>query len=1077
MRYARYLNVVLFAAMLLCSFSAHAETCSVTALTDSGAGTGGASGTGDLRYCITQTNANPGADTIEVTAAGTLFLANNLPGLVDTVTINGGGLTINAQAGVGRRGMYVISGGVVQISNLILVGGNAGDGAAGGGIFVESSPNVTLTNVIIQSNRAGRYGAGVFCTGSSLSINDSTIIGNLVTSGNQFDGGGGIYQTGCNTRIRGTRITGNTSAGPSVYIQNGGSSRIDFSSIDGNSSGIVSGNTANDVRMSNVTISGNGGVSSTIFSSGFLRLRNCTVVGSGGTVLTNQGPGYVQLANTILTGGFPQISNTGRVTSNGGNFVVTISNFGTVDGLGFNTADPLLNPLAMNGGPTPTRTLQAASPAREYGRNVEAIDSLDNAITTDQRLTAELPRIFNTNVDSGAAEYSLIVANNNGIGIGSLRQMIADAGDGDTIQFYDQFFNVPRTIYTAGFGAFVVNKTITIEGPADTSIELTGYDFGTEAQDRIFLIQSLGNLTLRNFRLSRGGNFGQSGGCIHIDQGSLTASNLTFADCNAGSGGGAAIYNNGTLNVAGSAFNGGLANFGGAIFNETGRTTTITDSGFSSNSAGDSGGAIYSNGPLHLWTTDLIGNFAQVGGGGIFSNGPLDIRDTNIASNRSLAGGGGILATNITNLTDSIVENNQANGTAGVAFVGTSLTANILRSTIRGNIANNNTGGILNAGTLNLIDSTVSGNRSPIAGGINTGGVLNVINSTISGNRTVVGLDPMTTDRGAGIYNVTNGSVFLLNATITNNRSASNAGSGIWNNNVGNPTPTVRSRNSIVAGNLRDVGVAQDWLGDVSDLGNSIINVASPGLAPLGDHGGATPTHALLQTSSALNAGSDCALVANSCGFTHAAVAMDQRGTGAPRKIGSSVDIGAYERNITFSPATLPTSIQNYSYAQQLTTTRLTSFSNSAFAPFTYSVVDGTLPPGLVLDPASGLLAGRLTNAGLYNFSVKATDADGMAGVQSYSIQVFGPTAGNVSVQGRLLTSDGRGVRGAAVKLINSNGEVRTAISGSLGYFRFDDVPSGETYTVTVRSKQFEFAPRIISITDVFEDLELIASP
>jgi len=57
--------------------------------------------------------------------------------------------------------------------------------------------------------------------------------------------------------------------------------------------------------------------------------------------------------------------------------------------------DPLLNPLGDYGGPTPTVTLQAASPARQAG-NPAAVDG-----TIDQR---GYPRLVDGLVDIGAVE-------------------------------------------------------------------------------------------------------------------------------------------------------------------------------------------------------------------------------------------------------------------------------------------------------------------------------------------------------------------------------------------------------------------------------------------------------------------------------------------------------------------------------------------------------------------------------------------------------------------------------------------------------------------------------------------------
>ena len=76
------------------------------------------------------------------------------------------------------------------------------------------------------------------------------------------------------------------------------------------------------------------------------------------------------------------------------------------------------------------------------------------------------------------------------------------------------------------------------------------------------------------------------------------------------------------------------------------------------------------------------------------------------------------------------------------------------------------------------------------------------------------------------------------------------------------------------------------------------------------------------------------------------------------------------------------------------------------------------------------------------------------------------PTAANVSITGRVTTSDGRGLRNAIVSMTDSQSVTRTARTSSFGYYRFDDVPTGESYVVAVRSKQYTFTPRVLNLAD-----------
>ncbi|MFC8849789.1 MULTISPECIES: fibronectin type III domain-containing protein [unclassified Micromonospora] len=57
-------------------------------------------------------------------------------------------------------------------------------------------------------------------------------------------------------------------------------------------------------------------------------------------------------------------------------------------------------------------------------------------------------------------------------------------------------------------------------------------------------------------------------------------------------------------------------------------------------------------------------------------------------------------------------------------------------------------------------------------------------------------------------------------------------------------------------------------------------------------------------------------------------------------------------------------------------------------APFSWSVAEGPLSPGLTLDPAVGLLAGTPTTAGAFPVTIRVTDAFGLSDTQNFRILV-----------------------------------------------------------------------------------------
>jgi len=66
-----------------------------------------------------------------------------------------------------------------------------------------------------------------------------------------------------------------------------------------------------------------------------------------------------------------------------------------------------------------------------------------------------------------------------------------------------------------------------------------------------------------------------------------------------------------------------------------------------------------------------------------------------------------------------------------------------------------------------------------------------------------------------------------------------------------------------------------------------------------------------------------------------------------------------------------------------------------------------------------------------------------------------------VSISGQVLTSNGRGIYRAVVTLTESNGSVRYAVTNPFGYFRFDQVKVGDTYTFKVKHKRYMFTPQV----------------
>lgn len=164
-----------------------------------------------------------------------------------------------------------------------------------------------------------------------------------------------------------------------------------------------------------------------------------------------------------------------------------------------------------------------------------------------------------------------------------------------------------------------------------------------------------------------------------------------------------------------------------------------------------------------------------------------------------------------------------------------------------------------------------------------------------------------------------------------------------------------------------------------------------------------------------------------------------------------------------------------------------TIYANGGIAPYNFTV--SGLPNGLnysttadsitifgtpLLGGQYGVLIGINDSNPFSEMSVAPQAANSMTQVLPLQI-AFAPTAANVSISGRILTADSKGLSGAIVKLTDENGAVLTAQSSSLGTFQFNQVEAGQTYVLTVSSKRGRFDPQIISVSDDVTDLVLTA--
>jgi hypothetical protein len=114
------------------------------------------------------------------------------------------------------------------------------------------------------------------------------------------------------------------------------------------------------------------------------------------------------------------------------------------------------------------------------------------------------------------------------------------------------------------------------------------------------------------------------------------------------------------------------------------------------------------------------------------------------------------------------------------------------------------------------------------------------------------------------------------------------------------------------------------------------------------------------------------------------------------------------------------------------------------------------------------------------NTGAHTATVTGVTSFSTWGVGVLFPTSAGVSISGRVLTADGRGVQNAMIT-VGGNGlpQQIAVVTGPFGYYTVNNLEAGQTYVVTVNSKRFQFAnpSRIISLVDNLGGFDFVASP
>lgn len=88
-------------------------------------------------------------------------------------------------------------------------------------------------------------------------------------------------------------------------------------------------------------------------------------------------------------------------------------------------------------------------------------------------------------------------------------------------------------------------------------------------------------------------------------------------------------------------------------------------------------------------------------------------------------------------------------------------------------------------------------------------------------------------------------------------------------------------------------------------------------------------------------------------------------------------------------------------------------------------------------------------------------------------------TAAGLTVAGRVTGFNGRGIGSARLTLTEADGTVHSTATTSRGYFRFEDIPAGQTCVISITARGYTFAEpsRILYLTDDLTELNFVSLP
>gem|GEM_PF-918063 len=708
----------------------------------------------------------PNPSTIRV--SGTLYLGQSM-----SVTGPGAGaLTID---GAHVHTVFVVNSGFTVSMSGIAIQNGSGTGLSAGGIL--NSGTLTLNSCLLQGNvNTSTLGAGGIKNTGSLTVNQCLIAANVTNTGRSVTAAGGLFNTGVATL---TDTTFYQNLAPTVIAA--GSAIYNF--------------------------------------GGTLTVSNCTIVANssslGGGILSSGGS--ATLTNTIASNNFASVESdlSGAFSGNNNLIGAAASLTGITDGLngnrvgtGASPVDPLLGPLANNGGPTRTALPSVNSPALAAGTTA-------NAPATDQRGFA---RVVNGTIDIGAVQFQGVT-------------LAASAGTPQSTAAGTAFatpLTATATENTSGVAVSGVSMTFTAPstGPSGTFSNSTNTITATTNASGAIAESFTANATA-------GGPYNVTAGATTPDQASASTVNFALTNVSAAATHFAvsapSTIAKGTqfsfTVTALNASNATVTGYTGTVhFTSSGGAAMLPSDSTLTNGTGTFTATLNTIGSQSITAIDTV-NSSLSGQAAVNVPAPTSyvVTNTNASGAGSLAAqvaaanadpAGGAITFNLPNpstitlgatlaLTQSITIAGptgssvaiSGNNAVQVFSVASEVTASISGVTIQNGLAGNLGGGVGNSGTLTLSSCTITGNVAANAGG----GISNDPGATLSVDQCTISNNQSHGIGGGGVYS--HGAAVITNSTISGNTAVGGPTQGALGGGIANNGGVMTIGGSTIAGN------------------------------------------------------------------------------------------------------------------------------------------------------------------------------------------------------------------------------------------------------------------------------------